>query len=383
MKPYKTGQGNWQLNYTLDGRQRTLSLGRGSTAVAAEKTAKIVTELVSVRKMGEVPPTDLLHRVGTLSPKIRTSLEKGGLIQACFGMSVGELWEKFLEARSHLKKSTLSTYCSDRKHVIREFGLNRLVSTISRNDAENFISGLRKKLAICSVSPMSRRFHCIFEFAVNRGFLSKNPFDFTVERADTNEARREYIEPEKVRKVLLHCKNDRERLALALGRFAGVRVPSELFGLRYCDFGDEVIRIAEDTKTGFREVPILGDVREAFNRLSGKPDELVFTNGRSWYRSFLLRAIERSGETRWAKLWNNLRSSCITDFSRMGYDEKTLDSIFGNTARVRKIHYVQFDKQRSYARVIADADRIFSADARQSAVIQDLIPLLREFFTNR
>jgi len=41
MKPYKTGQGNWQLNYTLDGRQRTLSLGRGITAVTAERTAKI------------------------------------------------------------------------------------------------------------------------------------------------------------------------------------------------------------------------------------------------------------------------------------------------------------------------------------------------------
>ena len=230
---------------------------------------------------------------------------------------------------------------------------------------------------------MFRRFHCVFEFAVNHGFLSKNPFDFSVERADTNEARRWYIEPDTIRKVLPHCINDRERLALALGRFAGVRVPSELVGLRYGDFGNAVIRISEKTKTGFREVPILSDVREAFNRLSGKPDDLIFTNERSWYRQFLLRAVKRSGETQWVKLWNNLRSSCITDFSRMGYDEKTLDSIFGNTARVRKIHYVQFDKQRSYARVIADAERIFSADAQKGAVIQDLIPLLREFFANR
>jgi hypothetical protein len=79
MKAYKTSAGNWQLNYTLEGKQRTLSLGRGYTAIAAERTAKIVTELVSLRKMGETLPLDLVQRVGTLPVRVRLGLERGGL----------------------------------------------------------------------------------------------------------------------------------------------------------------------------------------------------------------------------------------------------------------------------------------------------------------
>jgi len=90
MKPYKTSRGNWQLNYTLSGRQHTLSLGRGYTATAAERTAKIVSELVLLRKIGESPPTDLLHRVSNLPVRVQSSLERGGLILCCFGLSIGE-----------------------------------------------------------------------------------------------------------------------------------------------------------------------------------------------------------------------------------------------------------------------------------------------------
>ena len=384
MKAYRTGQGNWQLNYTLDdGKRRTLSLGRNYTAGAAERTAKVVRELVLFRKIGEPVPTDLLHRVGQLPFRIRTGLERGGLVECGFGLSAGDLWERFLESKSHLKKTTTSSYCDARKHFFRYFPQERSTATISQTDAETFVAALGKTLKPSTVSRMFRRFQEVLEFAKEKGFLQNNPFDFPVERIDTDEARLNYIAPETIRRVLNHCRNDHERLAIALGRFAGLRVPSELLGLRFGDFGKEVIRIAEDTKTGFREVPLLGEVREIFNRLSGTPDELVFRRSKGWCRGFFVRAIERSGEKQWTKLWTNLRSSCITDFFGMGYDEKTLDLIFGNTAAVRKKYYIQFNKQRAYARVLADGDKIFSGKQISELAYQELLPLLREFLESR
>jgi hypothetical protein len=65
----------------------------------------------------------------------------------------------------------------------------------------------------------------------------------------------------------------------------------------------------------------------------------------------------------------------------MGYDEKTLDAIFGNSARIRMKHYIQFNKQRAYARILADGDRIFSGESNDE--LQELLPLLREFLTSR
>jgi hypothetical protein len=38
----------------------------------------------------------------------------------------------------------------------------------------------------------------------------------------------------------------------------------------------------------------------------------------------------------------------------MGYSEKTLDSIFGNSTEVRKAHYIQFQKEKEYKKVLAD-----------------------------
>ena len=276
------------------------------------------------------------------------------------------------------------TYGESRKHMIGHFGSDCLISSLSRIDAERFYSTLSSTLNAVSASGHFRRFRAVFGFAVSQGFISDNPFAFDVRRVDVNESRWFYVDPAVIRKVMNFCRNDRERLAVALGRFAGLRVPSELVLLRFKDFDKDVVRVSCDTKTGFREVPVLREVREFFSRLPGGSEDLVFGgHSRTWYRDFFLRALDRSGVERWEKLWINLRSSCITDFSRMGYDEKTLDSIFGNTARVRRLHYVQFDKQRSYARVLADGDRIFSGDLQEGVVLQELLPLLRELLESR
>ena len=92
----------------------------------------------------------------------------------------------------------------------------------------------------------------------------------------------------------------------------------------------------------------------------------------------------------WTKLFVNLRSSCITDFVERGYKEKTLDAIFGNSAMIRSRHYVQFRKEKEYAKVLKDDARlltllregideneIFSMEIDELLVLRDLYLLKR------
>jgi len=40
MKAYKTAQGNWQVNFSINGKQKTISLGSSFGAANAERAAK-------------------------------------------------------------------------------------------------------------------------------------------------------------------------------------------------------------------------------------------------------------------------------------------------------------------------------------------------------
>ena len=203
-----------------------------------------------------------------------------------------------------------------------------------------------------------------------------------ISRRDTREA------------VMEYCRDDYDRLLLALARFGGLRIPSEIRLMRFSDFTKDVILIHKDTKTGAREVPLLGEIREIFDRIVvnlGKdfePSDLVFGNVSSFssFQHRFVQTIHRSGVEQWTKLFVNLRSSCITDFVERGYKEKTLDAIFGNSAMVRSRHYVQFRKDKEYAKVLkddaklltllregADENDIFSLDIDELLVLRDLL----------
>ena len=179
----------------------------------------------------------------------------------------------------------------------------------------------------------------------------------------TNDERQYYVERSIINEVLSGCTDDFERLIIVLARYGGLRIPSEIRKLRYGDFTDTLIKIHKDTKTGARDVPLFREVKEVFGRLpsNGSPNDLIFSGIllKDWGPwTILANIIERIGLTRWPKLFVNLRSSCITDLADMGYSEKTLDAIFGNSTEVRKAHYIQLQKEKEYKKVLADNEAI-------------------------
>jgi integrase len=354
MKAYRTSQGNWQLNFTLDGVQRTLYLGRKFSAARSEKIAKVVSELLQCHFNNEPVPIELLRRIAALAKRIQDSLYRFGLLHNQFSLSLQELYERFQETKTALKPSSQFSYLNWYKNLVKYFGACRVVSTITPSDCKKFFDSCKSRFSDCTTARGLRRCKTIFNYAVKQGFIQSNPFAGITFRVDTNLERQFYVSRDVIHKVLEHCRDDRERLAVALGRFAGLRVPSEIRELRYCDFTDDVIKISKNTKTGSRDVPLFAEVRAIFQRLHFESEEERIFPAKYRVREILLRSIRAAGLKKWSKLLVNLRSSCITDLVRFGYSEKVLDSIFGNSAVVRKIHYIQFQKELEYRKVLED-----------------------------
>jgi site-specific recombinase XerC len=394
MQAYKTSQGNWQVNFSEQGRQKTLYLGRDFTSGSADRVARIVTDILSCRNRGDSLPLEIFRKIESLPARVQRSFERLGLIGGVMSWTLEKLLQAFYESKNHLKPKSQESYKTFGTRLLQFFGTEKKISSIEKLDCERFKIDLLAKYSVCTVSRGIRSCRSIFKFAVDTELLSKNPFAGVSGGIEVNLSRQVYVDRETIYRVMAHCRDDADRLLLALARFGGLRIPSEIRHLRFCDFTGSVIRIHPATKTGAREVPLFGEIREIINRMEAglgenfSPAAIVFANlGKFRYR--IVSAIAASGVERWEKLFVNLRSSCITDMAERGYTEKTLDAIFGNSAAVRSRHYVQFRKEKEYAKVLADNARMLEKlregadeNALSSLEIDDLL-VLRDLLVNR
>jgi site-specific recombinase XerD len=357
MKAYKTSQGNWQLNYSENGVQKTLYLGKRFDSVSADRVARIVTEILDCRDCGNSVRLETLRKVASLPQRIQLSLRRIGLFTTFFDMSLEDLINRFMETKKGTKDKTQRDYKVSCNRLYWYFSRTDLVSKIDKDKIKEFIDCCNEKLAECTMYRSVITYRSIFEIAVKLGILTENPFDGIQEGKRYNEQNMFYVTRELTMNLLKVCNDDLDRLIIVLARFGGLRVPSELEQLRFKDFRNDVITVHEDTKTGWREVPFFGEIREVFNRLSGSPESFVFPRNsvKQWYSwGMLSDVIARAGIEQYPKLFVNMRSSCITDLDALGYSEKTLDAIFGNSAEVRRIHYLQLQKKEAYKKVLAD-----------------------------
>jgi len=408
MQAYKTGQGKWQVNFSVNGKQRTLYLGGDFTSGSADRVARIVTDILACRNRGDSVPLEVLRRIETLPERVQASFEKHGLIDGATSRTLEMLLESFYESKAHLKANSQTSYKAIGNLLLRHFGGSTKISSIEKSACERLKTVLRKDYSVCSVTNVIKRGRMIFKLAVDAEWLAKNPFAGISAGVDFNLDRMFYVDRKMIYRVIEHCRDDYDRLLLALARFAGLRIPSEVERLRFCDFTENVIHIHRETKTGSREVPLFGEIREIFTQINNRrptvgnlgtlcqPTDLVFANlgNKEAIRRRILAAIRASGVEQWAKLFVNLRSSCITDMVERGYKEKTLDAMFGNSAVIRSRHYVQFRKEKEYAKVLADnahmlkllhegvdESSIFSMQTDELLVLRDL--LVNRFGTGR
>ena len=236
MQAYKTSKGNWQVNFSEGGKQRTLYLGRDFTAGSADRVARIVTDIVAHRKRGESLPVDLLWRIESLPDRLRKSFERAGLVGGATSWTLDNLLQAFYDSKSHLKSTTQDAYKMFGRLLLVFFTSERRITSIEKMDCERFKTHLLKNYSACTVSRGIRRCRAFFQHAVNAEWIRRNPFEKVYGSVEVNLNRQFYVDRATIDKVMSCCRADHDRLLLALARFGGLRIPSEVRQLRYSDF---------------------------------------------------------------------------------------------------------------------------------------------------
>ncbi len=215
-----------------------------------------------------------------------------------------------------------------------------------------FVSGTERKLASGTVNRRCRRAKQFFTFAVDSRYLSESPFAKLKTGQSVNTGNFAFVDPETTARLIEAAPDVQWRLIIALARYAGLRIPSELLPLKWSDVLWDQKRInVTSPKTAHqgkpeRVIPLFPELEtvlaEAYE-LAEPGDTHIITRYRDTtqnLRTTFLRIIRNAGVTPWPRLFQNLRSSRITELAE-DFQAHVLDSWFGNTETVRRAHYLQ------------------------------------------
>lgn len=174
-----------------------------------------------------------------------------------------------------------------------------------------------------------------------------------------NEERRYYVSREAIERVMDKAPTDEWKLLIGLGRYGGLRIPSEVVDLKISDIDLERGRITiaspKTEKQGKckRGIPLWPELRPLIENVlkNASPDQVrllpFILPGYNPHTQFV-RLLERAGLKPWPKVWQNLRSTRETELLK-DFPIHVVCGWIGNTERIARRHYLQttepdFDK---------------------------------------
>lgn len=242
---------------------------------------------------------------------------------------------------------TLASINAEDSHQFRVWMDNRKISqkTHSNHGKPMSENGKRKHIANCKM---------FFNAAKRRGLILVNPFESQVSSTEANRSRDYYVTSEDTARLLRAAPDAQWRLLIALWRLAGLR-KMEVFNLTYKDvLWDDGKLLVRSTKTQHNEgceirfTPIrdvryhLEDARQTAE--STAPDSALitrFSRSNSNLDKPFREIIESAGMRPWDKLFQNLRSSCETQWLKEGARADLVANWIGHSVKVQRKNYVQ------------------------------------------
>jgi len=341
------------IQFRRTGKVRTLSIGRMSKK-DAQSVRTHIEHLIASKRSGQPMPADTAGWIGRIDDDLHNRIVKLGLADP---RNVAELWrvksfcDAFAKRREGDKPRTRINLQQAAREIVAYFGADKSMDSFTKADAQDYKRHLDSKYAPSTVTGWVKKARQIFADAVDRKLILENPFVKLKLSPQVNADRNQYVPAADVLKVIDGCPDHEWKLAFALARFAGLRVPSEIRGLKWSSiFWDRDRMRVDSPKTehhagkDHRIVPIspmlMPYLRNALERAEDgavyviarlRGDNLA-TTGRKW--------IERAGLTPWPRTWQNLRASCETDWATRHPRHGACQWI-GNSQAVAVKHYTQ------------------------------------------
>ena len=197
-----------------------------------------------------------------------------------------------------------------------------------------------------------KRARQFFNHAVKRRILERNPFSAVRASSQIDQARKAYVSPDAAEAILDLLPSQLWRVVFCLGRFAGLRVPSEPLALEWTAIDWQKCRMTVTAPKQVRHKhrakrivpmsPILQRELLALSEMAPTGSTFIVDKYRSsatsQFRKPLLQAIEKAGYPIWPKLWINLRASCRTDWLKVA-PPHVVNMWLGHDGKVGEKHY--------------------------------------------
>jgi integrase len=225
------------------------------------------------------------------------------------------------------------------------------IDKLTPEDADRVYQEFRSQSAQSTANRYIAAVRSIFNFACEREYITKNPFRHIRGLRVIGDSKRElYVPREQVRQLLDKIPDPELQLVIALARWCGLRIPSEIQELRLRDVLWKKNRIVvRSPKTehhagkGIRMPRLFGIVRRYLKavrklRPEAEPDDHVFRSAVRLNPHWLPnRQCRKLGIKPWPKFFTNLRASCATDLSE-DYPSHVWEAWLGHTERVANAH---------------------------------------------
>ncbi len=338
--------------HDAEGRRRTLSLGKPTAKQAAALKIKIEA-LITASLTGTAVEDDVAVWVATKLPRrLAEKLAAVDLIPRRETAMLTEFIDAYLDQRSDLKPNTMIVMRQSRIWLVRFLGEDRRMDRVTVADADAYKAHMiGSGLARATIAKRCRYARHFFEVAKRRGIVRVNPFAHIKGAVTGNVERRVFVPGELVAKVMAVAPDPQWKLLIALGRWGGLRMPSEALTLTWADvdFAEKrfIIRsskTAHHADGGIRVVPMFPELVQHFQAVFDAAPEgslHVITRYRRSnvnLRTQLLRYIEDAGIKAWPKAWQNLRASRATELADifpshvcaawLGHTEKIADAFY-------------------------------------------------------
>ena len=364
-------------------RRPKIRLGKVSDKVAQSIRLRIES-LIASKASGQPLDRETAAWLGEIDDLLHRKLAQTGLVQPrgedAQAVTLAQLVDGYIGRRSNLKPNTLRNYLTTKRLLIEFFGPSRVVAAVHAGHARDYREWLAGKYAPATVAREVKRARQFFEYATDHRLVTDNPFAKIKAGSQKNSKRKHFVSREIIEKVLAACPDNDWRLLIALGRYGGLRIPSELERLTWSDvdwhgrkFTVHVPKTEHIEGRETRIVPIFPEVRpylqQAFEEAQpGSIHVLPKRFHREGYAyAGVLRAVERASVQPWPRLLQNLRASRETELTHT-HPAHVVYAWIGNSREVAEDHYLMVT-DADYTRATAEPPAAGSlSEAVQKAV---------------
>jgi integrase len=330
-----------------DGKRRSIRLGNVGMEDARE-VKRNVEAILSAAALGQSLRGEQIRWLRALDEKIHKKLAGVGLVEprkaAIRAGSLGEFLADYIAKRAGKARTVVNRKAGAAK-LTAYFGEDAPLGSITAGMADDWLVWLKGKYANATTGRAVKYAKEFFRYACRRQLIEANPFTDLKSPAQRNEERKVMVSIEDAYKIIGACPDAEWRLIVALARFGGLRVPSEIYALEWTDIlWDEERFVVRSPKTGDRIVPIFPELRPyldaCWDAAGEKQRHVIAANRPTNPGTRMRKIIRRAGLAAYPKPFHNLRASRQTELAAE-FPLHVVCAWLGNTEEVAKVHYLK------------------------------------------